>query len=418
MTALRDRTTTALSWALLIFLLPLAPVLGSAASIVASVVAILLVPFVARRGVIADLAKQPAILILIAVFVASAVCFAITARAPRDVLFAFNFVSLPLAAAFYLALTRHVLTSDGVRTFAIICLAGTFVALVVALNDIFLRGLGYAYGFNMGPHVVARIALVTGFLSLGGLFASRSPWRFVFYLGPLAALAVLYLSNTRGAALALPPMVLVYFVFLLADRRDRLQAVIIAAVGIAAIAGVALTSDRFASISRIVSDLLTGQAIADSSAMQRLDMLSAAWQLFLASPFIGYGWANFAAAAYPILQDTVWGGPTDPFFQFHNDVANFAVAAGIVGVICWIALLAAPVLGALMSPRDGLFRVRLYCCVQLSVAYFVFGLTDFTLGYDLPTTLYAFLTAIVLGTFREPSAPAPASAAAVTKPAA
>src|SRR5690606_33508657 len=211
-----------------IFLMPLAPVLGSAASIVASVVAILLVPFVARRGVIADLAKQPAILILIAVFVALSVCFASRARARRDVLYAFNFVSLPLAAAFYLALTRHVLTSDGVRTFAIICLAGTFVALVVALNDIFLRGLGYVYGFNMGPHVVARVALVTGLLSLGGLFASRSPWRFVFYLGPLAALAVLYLSNTRGAALALPPMVLVYFVFLLADRRDRLQAVIIA----------------------------------------------------------------------------------------------------------------------------------------------------------------------------------------------
>ena len=39
---------------------------------------------------------------------------------------------------------------------------------------------------------------------------------------------------------------------------------------------------------------------------------------------------------------------------------------------------------------------------------FVFGLTDMTLGYDLPTTLYAFMTALVLGAFREPGEVNPA----------
>lgn len=402
MTALRHKAATTLTWMIFILLVALAPVIGSAASIMASVAAILLVPFVARRNAFADLRNQVPLVVFIAVFVVLAVCFATTARAPRDVLFTFNFVSLPLAAAVYLALTGQDFGNGATRTVSLLCLAGTMIALAVALNDIFLRGLQHVYGFNMGPHVVARIALVTGFLSLSGLLANRSPRGFAFYLGPLAALAVLYLSNTRGAALALPPMALVLFVFLLVDRRDRLQAMIIAAVAVAAIAAVALTSDRFASIGRVVGELLGGQSAGDSSAMQRLAMLSAAWQLFVASPIVGYGWANFAAVAYPILQGIVWGGPTDPFFQFHNDLANFAVAAGIVGVICWVALLAAPVVGALMSPRDALFRVRLYCCVQLSVAYFVFGLTDFTLGYDLPTTLYAFLTAIVLGAFREP----------------
>jgi O-antigen ligase len=417
MTALRDKAVTMLAWTILVLLFLLAPVLGSAASIIASAAAILLVPLVARRGAIADLTRQPTIVIFIAIFSALAVCFAITARAPRDVLFAFNFVSLPLTAAVYLAFARQESGGDSVRTIAILSLAGTMAALVVALNDIYLRGLQYVYGFNMGPHVVARLALVTGLLSCAGLLANRSPWRFGFYLGPLAALAVLYLSNTRGAVLALPPTAMVFVAFLLADRRDRLQGVLLATVGVVAVAALLLTSDRIASIGRIAEDLLAGQAVSDSSTLERLGMLSAAWQLFLASPVIGHGWANFAAVAYPILQGSVWGGPTDPFFQFHNDLANFAVAAGIVGVACWIALLAAPVVGALASPRDAFFRVRLYCCVQLSVAYFVFGLTDFTLGYDLPTTLYAFLTAIVLGAFREPSVPAPDPIAEATRPA-
>jgi hypothetical protein len=49
--------------------------------------------------------------------------------------------------------------------------------------------------------------------------------------------------------------------------------------------------------------------------------------------------------------------------------------------------------------------VRLYCALVLSVSFFIFGLTDMTFGYDLPTTLHAFLTAIVLGAFREPEPP-------------
>jgi O-antigen ligase len=405
---------TALLWAIIILLLPLAPVLGSVASVVASVLAILLVPLVVRGGSAGSLLREPALLAFAAALVALAVCFAITAKAPRDVLFAFNFIALALAAVVYLAATRWLPAGDHVGTLAIVCLAATLAALAIALNDIYLRGLQYVYGFNMGPHVVARLAVVLGFLSCAGLFATRSPWRLTFHLGPIVGLAVLYLSNTRGAALALPPMALVLLAFLLADRRDRVQAIVIAVLGLVAIAVLALTSDRIASIARIAGNLLTGEAIGDSSTAERLAMLNAAWQLFLASPLIGHGWANFAAAAYPILQGTVWGGPTDPFFQFHNDLANFAVAAGIFGVICWVALLAAPIVGALASPRDGLFRVRLYCCVQLSVAYFVFGLTDFTLGYDLPTTLYAFLTAIVLGGFREP-APATTPAAPAIK---
>src|SRR5690606_3858330 len=98
----------------------------------------------------------------------------------------------------------------------------------------------------------------------------------------------------------------------------------------------------------------------------------------------------------------------DRFFQFHNDLVNFAVAGGVVGIICWLLLLAAPLLGTLTRARDSLARARLYCCLVLTLGYAVFGLTDMTIGYDLPTTLYCFLTVAILALFRREPSPPPA----------
>lgn len=404
-----------LAWGVLLSLIPLGPVLGSAGSIIASLLAILLIPAVLRPGLLGKIARQPALVAYAAVFLLLALCFSITALQPRDALFALNFISLPLAAVVFAVAARPATAAAAAQTLAVLCLAGALSALVVAANDIFLRGLSHVYGFNMGPHVASRLALTLGFVSLVGVFVTRSPWRYILYLGPIAALLVTVLSGTRGALLAVPGFAMVFATFLWLNRSDRRQLWWMAAAAALALAGLLVASDRFASLLGLLAKLASGQAVADGSANERLQMLSAAWELFQQSPIIGHGWAHFAALAHPIIGSIVWGGADDRWFQFHNDLANFAVAAGLVGVVCWLALLAAPVAGALASPRDSLFRARLYVCVQLSVSYFVFGLTDFTLGYDLPTTLYAFLTAIVLGALRDPMSPPQEAAPALRR---
>src|SRR5690606_31643174 len=108
-------------------------------------------------------------------------------------------------------------------------------------------------------------------------------------------------------------------------------------------------------------------------------------------------------------------------FMYHNDVLNFAVAGGIVGIGCLLVLLAAPLTGLLHAPHDGVRLPRAYLCLMLTVGYAVLGLTDMTFGYDIETTLYAFLLAVVLGGFREEPAAAavtPAERSAGARPAA
>ena len=71
------------------------------------------------------------------------------------------------------------------------------------------------------------------------------------------------------------------------------------------IVGLLVGSDRFASVIQVFGNLASGAATTDASVNERLAMLTAAQQLFAASPVVGHGWAHFAALAYPLIGSAV-----------------------------------------------------------------------------------------------------------------
>lgn len=396
---LASHAARTLAWAIAIFILVLPSLLGSLASVAAVLLALPLLPILLDPKARHALIRQPAMLIFVAVFAVLAACFAITARDPGNVLYALDFLALLLAPLLYVA-ARKLDNQGGLLLVCGLCAVGAVICAVVAMNDVFLRQLPRAAGFIMGGNVLARIALVLGMVGTGGLFLTRSPYRFLLYLGPLGSLLAVYLTQTRGAALAVPAMAFVLIGFLGADRNSRRQLLVFAALALVAL-GTMLATDRFGGIFRVAAEVLqSGSSASDSASAQRLEMLQAALGAFQLSPWVGYGWANLAAAAAQIIDMTPYGGPSGGGFQFHNDLANFAVSAGLFGIAGLLVALVAPIAGAWVSQRDALFRARLFCCLQLSLGYAIFGLTDITLGYDLSTTLYAFLTAIILGVGR------------------
>ncbi|MEO7913300.1 MAG: O-antigen ligase family protein [Roseiflexaceae bacterium] len=391
---------TIIVWSTVLLLVLLPALLGSLASIISVLLALLLLPLLlngaARRGIW----QQPAMSIFILVFCAMLGCYALTARDPGNMLYGSALLALPLAPLVYVAMPGWGVEKPALLL-AALCVAGTVISALVAANSAFLVGSERAVGFLMGPNVLARIALLLAFLGLSGLLLTQSPLRYLFYLGPLSAAFVLVLTGTRGAVLALPVMAAILAGLLLTDVRERKHVLALVGLSIAGGVLVLLNSSRFDALWSVLSDVLSGAASSDGATSERLRMLEGAWGAFLHSPWIGYGWANFKPAAALAMDMTPYGTEPGGAFQFHNDFANFAVAAGVIGILALVAILVAPVVGVLIGPRDRYFRARLYCCLQLSVSYLVFGLTDFTLGYDLPTTLYAFLTAMILGGFRE-----------------
>jgi O-antigen ligase len=387
-------------WIVLLVLVVLPALTGSGGSVLAVLLALLLLPVLASREARVEIGRQPAMWMFLIAFAAIMACYAITAVNPGNLLYGTALLALPLAPL-VLGAMPHWQTERPALVLAVLGVVGTLICALVAANSAFLTHTERAVGFLMGPNVLARIALNLAFLGVGGLFLTRSPLRYVLYLGPLAAGLVLILTGTRGAMLALPFMVLVLGGFLITDRNERRHLLVLVGLGVLGGALVLFNSARFESLFAVIGEVLSGQSSSDGATSERLTMLVGAWGTFLHSPWVGFGWANFKPAAALAMDMTPYGTEPGGLFQFHNDFANFAVAAGVVGVLALVAMLAAPVVGALAAPRDPFFRARLYCCLQLSISTLIFGLTDFTLGYDLPTTLYAFLTAMVLGTFRE-----------------
>lgn len=409
--AMKDVATGVAVWGALIAVLVLSPVFGSISSIVAVLFGFGLLPLTLERDSMATLLRAPAQALFLASFVALGVAFTLTALAPGDTLFLANFLALPLSGLLYLW-ARKLPASQVLCWVTALCLSGVAVATGFALFDIFGRGLPRAMGLVGNPNLMPRTALILGFVALGGAVLARTRRRWFYVAGPPLALLVTFLSGSRGAALAVPTMAILAAALVWRDRFGRL--VVLGTMGILAIGALALlilgdsSMSRFTSIGQAISNgLLAGGANVDPATGERLGMHRVGLAAFAERPWLGWGWAHLGTAAAAV-DPSSFAKHAGSRFMYHNDALNFAVAGGVVGLVAWLMLLAAPVVGALASPHDGHFAIRLYCCLQLSLGYAMFGLTDMSLGYDLPTTLYAFLTALALGAGRSvPSTPRP-----------
>jgi O-antigen ligase len=170
---------------------------------------------------------------------------------------------------------------------------------------------------------------------------------------------------------------------------------------------------RVAALPEVIRGVLAGEAVADFSTRVRLQLYAAAIEAFQRSPWIGHGWHDMMEAIIPFL-DPDAPGYARRLPQLHNDVLDFAVAAGVVGIISYLMLLAAPIVAALRSPPDSQRQMRLYGSSVLVAAYVGAGLTDLMFGFEFHTALYVAVAAIVLGYCRDA---APERDVATTSPA-
>jgi O-antigen ligase len=329
-------------------------------------------------------------------FALLAVAFLVTAREPIDAIYIFNFLMFALYAPVALSVGRFAQIKN-TATVAVYALVGSVLSAFVAVFQVI--GLGYrrATGFGSDPIWSAEAAVLLGFIALLGFSASKSRYRFVFFLGPILGTFVCILSGSRGPLLAVLPLMAVFVLF---ATRHRLRNIAIGLLALAVCAGVLWTAwpetaSRFVLMANDLPDFLRGGVVDDKSVSQRSAMYSAGYQAFLHSPWIGYGWHSKVDATVPYLPEKFADFP-QIHHHLHSDGLDFAVSGGILGILAYLLVLAAPIAGAVRSPRDSQFRVRLTAAVMLTVGYATFGLTYLLFGYEFHTTLYVVLTAIVV----------------------
>ena len=334
----------------------------------------------------------------VAAFVLLTVAFALSAEQPSDVWIVVNFswflFLIPLQSEF----ERIAWPGAGV-VFARLALLGTLVTLGFAIYERVTTGTERVGVLTSDPIRIANTAVILGFLSLSGSLADRGWRRPIYLLGPVLALAIALLSGTRGAIAAI--CLLTVLAPLLATRSWRISSLVAAGLAVLAIVFLVVAAQlhipRLETIARTISELVAGEPVTDMSVAIRLSLLTAAWNAFLQSPWIGHGWDDLMVAIAPFLPPN-WDTQGSP--HLHNDVADFAVGAGLIGLLAYVTILVAPILAAWRSHRDHLFRPRLFAVTMLGAGYAVLGINSMMFGYEIHTSLYCGLCAVVIGFVR------------------
>ncbi len=279
-------------------------------------------------------------------------------------------------------------------SFALLGVAG---AMVIALNDHFVLGLDRAGGSVANPIHFGDIVTAAGFLALVGWFSNCGRWRWLFLLGPVFALVAVLLSGSRGPLLGYLALLIASLGYIVSTSRWAWRGVIFAGLGVAALA-VAITflglSDQtgalrvFANLGEIIRSGTT----SDSSTAERLVMYQAAWAAFQTAPIFGYGLVDFVSktAAFAVP-----GTMSSTLPHLHNDIADFAVSGGVVGLMGYVLFLLAPLVEAIMAPAGPNRRAARFAGLSLSLGYFVMGLTNAMFGILMLTVFFAFGAAIV-----------------------
>jgi O-antigen ligase len=385
-------------WAILVLTLTASVVLGLLTPYALLLIALVLLALHLADGTLWPSLRAPAPVALLTIVAALFVCFTLTAKQPSDLMFIFNFAMLVLFAPLYATLER-LRSTKGALIVARLALAGALLSVVVMLVRIGYMGGRRGDAGLIGVIVLANTAIVLGFIALIGAAADHGWRRFAYLLGPAAGISTLIMTQSRGPLLALVPLGIAAAIFLARSLRINWWwvALGLAAGGAATAMWVMSLGGRMARLPGIFYSLLSGDFVRDRTAESRLDLYQAGWKAFSQSPIIGHGWARIMAAATPYLKNEQLA----ELPQLHNDFLDFAVAGGIIGIACYVVLLAAPVVLALLSPRDSQRRLRLYGCTVLSIAYFFDGLTDLMFGFEFHTALYVCILAILLAYCRD-----------------
>lgn len=319
----------------------------------------------------------------------------------HDLLYAFDFGMLVFYGPLAALLDRGAKPANS-GIVANVALAGTLFALLIGIVFEVVQQPYRFEGINSDPIRFSDTAVLTGFLSLMGVLAFPGPRRWIYLLGPPSSLAVAVMTGSRSALLAFP-LLLVLAIVVLVERKRVALAVIAASTAAGALVVALLAQwfsvDRAASAIPLVRHLLTGATVTDETTLQRFAIYRAGVQAFWQSPILGVGWHNKMEAIRPYLPPEYESLAN--LTHLHDEVLNFAVGMGVVGVLVYLALLVVPIVVCLKSPRDSQFRARLYGCILLVASYVTLGLADVMLSFELHTALYVAFTALLLSYCRD-----------------
>lgn len=376
---------TALTAFALVAVLALAPVAPEAANVLFLISGIVGLGFLVRTGGAAI--RRPVVWMPLLALLLIAVAYVIGSGSVDGLIGLAYFA--PVLAIYPLVAAGDEPGFEAVDLVGVLGLASVAGATVMVSIEVAETGTSRAGEIIANPIHFADVALLIGFIACAGMPRPGGKWRFIYALAPIFASVAVVLSGSRGPMVAVAVMVGVAGLVALFTRLVSLKWAVgaVVAVIVLGIVGAFAGVQQLSGVQRVladISDVLRVGVPTDASTGIRLQMLMGGWKAFLEAPVFGHGPLDFVSVANGLAAVPFGEAP-----HLHSDPADFAASGGLIGLLAYLLLLAAPVVEVLRLPR-GMARAQLMVLVSALVAgYFVMGLTNAMFGILNVTTCYA-----------------------------
>lgn len=308
-------------------------------------------------------------------------------RGPQDILG--PVLVLPMLTTLALGLlARPARWAPSPTIFALLCLAGSLIALIGGAYEHFVLG-HYRPGLGNNPIHYASLSALSGCLAMVGIIAGTNPWRYLFLLGPIFGLGCAVIADSRGPMLGAVAMsaigIVMLTIWLWRERPFRIAALLGVAAAAAAATVAYLAGTGNARVASIIGNGLDIFRFTGGPDDIRAALYASAVEILRTSPVFGVGFGQIMVPAQTLFPSLLTGAGLE---NLHADWANFAAMAGLLGLLAWLLLLAAPLL-LLLDARARQDRPIVLGAVLLSTGQLALGASNATFGILPQTVIYA-----------------------------
>lgn len=249
----------------------------------------------------------------------------------------------------------------------------------------------------------SELALLMGvfaILSVGWKTQRSTLFVILHMMAGLFGLFSVYLSQTRGAWIAIPFFIFITVSTLMHAQRIRIKIIVYIAVLLSLIALFSTTNivqERVLDGKNDLTELAVNKNL-DTSIGVRLQLWNASWIMFKEHPIFGVGKEHFSEELHALNQHGIITETAAVQYHSHNEILYGMSTLGIFGLFAILITYLVPVsyFGQYLFHKDIQIRSAAAMGLSLCVGYFIFGLVDVMFGWNMCNVFYCTSTAVLL----------------------
>ncbi len=216
----------------------------------------------------------------------------------------------------------------------------------------------------------------------------------------MCGLYSVYLSQTRGAWIAIPFFVFIVVSTLMHAQRTRSKIITYVAILTTLLilfSATHIVQDRIEEAKQDITEF-TLKTNLDTSVGVRFQLWHASWIMFKEHPIFGVGKENFSDELHVLRDRGIITAEAGSQYHSHDEILYGMSTLGIFGLLATLITYLVPgyYFGKNMFHRNAQIHAAAAMGLSLCIGYFIFGLVDVMFGWNMCNVFYTMSIAVLL----------------------